>query len=80
MAFTVNDITSAPKKLDFGVPRDSVLGPLFFVLYTHPLSRIVLDSELDVHKFSDETRLFNSAPPLDFNIVSKQTKRCVDRV
>ena len=42
--FTVNDITSEPKRLDFDVPQDSVLGPFLFVLYTHLLSQIVLDS------------------------------------
>ena len=51
-----------------------------FVLYTHPLSRIVLDSDLDFHKFSDNTHLFNSAPLADFNFVSKQSERCVDLV
>ena len=80
MTFTVNDIISEPKRLDFGVPQGSVLGPLLFVLYTHLLSQIVLDSGLDLHKFSDDTQLFNSTPPADFNLVSKQTERCVDHV
>ena len=80
MTSTVNDITSQPKRLDFGVPQGSVLGPLPFVLYTHPPSQIVLDTGLDLHKFSDETQLFNSAPLADFNLVSRQTESCVDRV
>ena len=55
----MNDITAEPMRLDFGVPQGSVLGPLFFVLYRHPFSQIVLDSGLDFHKFFDDTRLFN---------------------
>ena len=80
MTYTVNDINSELKRLDFGVPQGSVLGPLPFVLYTHPPSQIVLDTGLDLHKFSDETQLFNSAPLADFNLVSRQTESCVDRV
>ena len=71
MTFTVNDITLEPKRLDIGVPQGSVLRPLLFVLHTHPLSQIVLNSGLDLHKFSDNTQLFNSTPPTDFNPVSK---------
>ena len=53
---------------------------MLFVFNTHPLSQIVFNSGLDLHKFSGDTQLFNSAPPADFNLVSKQTERCVDRV
>ena len=42
MTFIVKDITSEPKRLDFGVPQGSALGPLLFVLHTHPISQIVL--------------------------------------
>ena len=80
MTFTVTNITSEPKRLDFVVPQGSVLGPLLFVLYSHPLSQIILDSGLDLHIFSEDTQLFNSALPADFYLVSKQTERCVDRV
>ena len=80
MAFTVNNISSEPKMLDFSVPQGSDFGPLLFVFYTHSRSQIVLDSGLDFHKFSDDSQQFNLASPADFNLVSKQTERCVDRV
>ena len=78
MTFTVNDITSEPKRLDFGVPQGSALWPLLFVLHTHPLSQIVLDSEFVLHIFSDDTQLLKSAPSVDFNLVSEQTEGCFD--
>ena len=77
MTFIVKDITSEPKRLDFGFPQGSALGPLLFVLHTHPLSQIVLDSQFVLHKFSDDTNLLNSASSADFNLLffSKQTER-----
>ena len=74
--FTVNYVTSAPKKFDFGVPQGSVLGPLFFVLCTHSPSLIVLYSGRAHRRFSDDTQLLNSALPADFN----QTWPCVRHV
>ena len=68
---TVNDIISESKRLDFCVPQGSLLGPLLLILYTHPLYLIVLDSGLDLHKISDDTLLFSSTAPADFNLVLK---------
>ena len=75
-----NDITSEPKRLDSVFPRARFLGrSSLSSTLIHP-SQIVLDSRLDLHKFSGDTQLFNSSPPADFNLVSKQTERCADHV
>ena len=61
-------------------PWGIVLGPLLFVLYTQPISRIVRQSGSDLHKFSDDTQLFSSALPVDFGTLIKQTETCVEHV
>ena len=38
---SVNGRVSSQKKLHYGVPLSSVLGPILFTLYTQPLSDII---------------------------------------
>ena len=77
MAFTVSDVTSTPQRTELGVPRGSVLELLFFGLHVHLLSQIVFYSGFVI---SDNTQLFNSALPVDFNLISKQRELCVHHV
>ena len=64
-SFTVNaaGLSSNPHTLTCGVPEGSVLGPLLFILYTSPLSKLISSSSAVHHLYADDTQLFISFSP-----------------
>ena len=71
---------STPAVLKFGVPQGSVLGPLLFILYTHPLSTVICQSGLSYHFFADDTQLHKSGVPSDFPVLACCLKDCIEDV
>ena len=71
---------STPSVLKFGVPQGSVLAPLLFTLYTHPLSTVSCQSGLSYHFFADDSQLHRSSVPSDVPVLACCLKDCVDDV
>ena len=55
---SVTDATSSPRCLEYGVPQDSILGPLLFTLYTAPLQDFIRSHSLDSMFYADDIQIY----------------------
>ena len=53
-----NGQSSSTSTVSFGVPQGSVLGPLFFLLYTADIQYIAEEFSLGVHCYADDGQLY----------------------
>ena len=58
----VNAKLSIVHTLQFGVPQDSVLGPVLYTMYTQPLGNIIKSHGMQYHMYADDTQVYNSVP------------------
>ena len=71
---------SAPSVLKCRVPQGSVLGPLLFTLYSHPLRTIICESGLSYNFFADDSKLHKSNVSSDFPVFACCLKDCIEDV
>ena len=64
----------------YGVPQGSALRPILFVLYTMPLSNIVVNHSVNHQLFADDTQLQKSAPLSEVTNLTKELNVCTDDI
>ena len=73
----IKDSHSSPSALTCGVPQGSVLGPILFILYTQPISKIVSHHSLSHHCYSDDNQLYKSGPVTELPYIISSTQNCI---
>ena len=59
-AVVVDGYTGTQHDLEYGVPQGSILGPLFYLLYTREIEAVVQQHGFHVHLYADDCTLYFS--------------------
>ena len=77
---TVNDRSSRPADVSFGVPQGSVLSPIIFTLYCAPLSSLIETHSVSDQSFADDTQLLHSFPTDQIHATVLTMHTCISDV
>jgi len=66
--------------VDCSVPQGSVLGPLEFVVYMEDIVQLAADHNTSSNLYADDTQLYASCRPEDFNDVRTPLSNCITEV
>ena len=79
----VHGTFSSQADLLYGVPQGSVLGPLFFIIYSRPIAAIAREHGLNVHLYADDTQIYLSfkvGTPFSESSARLSIERCVSDI
>ena len=73
-----NGLTSSTTVVQFGVPQGSVLGPLFFILYTADVFHIAEELGFFIHGYADDLQLYDHCLACDTAQLSVRLAHCIE--
>ena len=77
---TIVNTTTSLRRLEFGVPQGSILGPLLFTLYTAPIQDIFSAHNPDCMFYADDSQLYMTIDP-HYQLPALNTlQKCISEV
>ena len=76
----IQNVTSSPASLIFGVPQGSVLGPILFIMYTQPLHSLILTHSVLDQSFADDTQIYTSCKPRQATETIQNLQSCISDI
>ena len=76
----VNNKESQSKLLKHGVPQGSLLGPLFYILYTREIEKIVKEHGLQLHMYADDCQIYISFKSPFHKTYENQITACLSNI
>ena len=77
---TIDNNSSKPSILCFGMPQRSVLSPVLFILYTKPRSNLIELHSISSQSFADDTQLLDSCHPDHLDTTVQRMQNCISEV
>ena len=77
---SIQDTQSDPAELCYGVPHGSVLGPLLFILYTQPLTHVILTHTASDMLCADDMHVNKSCNVNDMDSAILYVEKCVSDI
>lgn len=77
---SINGEKSTSKRLPFGVPQGSVLGPLLFSAYMSELGNIVRDFNMNFHSYADDTQIYIAFKPNEKDQTIEDLEQCISKI
>ena len=77
---SVHNTLSDPFELCYGVPQGSVIGPIIFILYTQPLTHVILNHPVSHTLYADDIQVYKSCNVNDLASPIRCIEKCVSDV
>ena len=76
----INNHLSSPKLSKYGVPQGSLLGPLFYSLYTHDIDQIALKHDFHIQIYADDCQIYKPFIIDNLKNVESKLQNCLNDI